>query len=84
MSADMYIIEAQEVNQYPERFTMYSKFDIIDEAVPTYQPTAADLAEYNEWLEKNESKWDGMEIYLDFIFGKSEIKSGKWPNVSRL
>jgi hypothetical protein len=56
---------------------MYSKFDIIDEAVPTYQPTAADLAEYNEWLEKNESKWDGMEIYLDFIFGKSEIKSGK-------
>jgi hypothetical protein len=25
-----------------------------------------------------------MEIYLDFIFGKSEIKSGKWPNVSRL
>jgi len=63
---------------------MYSKFDTIVEEVPTYQPTAADLAEYNEWLEQNESKWDGMEIYLDFIFGKSEIKSGKWPNVSRL
>jgi len=53
---------------------MYSKFDIIDEAVPTHQPTAADLADYNEWLEQNESRWDGMDIYLDFILGKSENK----------
>ena len=62
---------------------MYSKFDTIVEEVPTHQPTAADLADYNEWLEKNESRfdvvaispWDGMDIYLDFILGNTEKES---------